>query len=298
MNLQVPHPIPYQGSKRKLSPEIASFITSQVNSLYEPFVGSGAFTLYAARYNLAQRFVIGDALEPLIELWKLMVLEPQKAVHQYNLIWRGQKEDKSYYNKIRESYNQCQDPVMLLYLIARCVKNAVRFNHKGDFTQAADKRRLGTHPDKMAKTVYEVSNLLRGKIEFYAGDFEECLAAAHKDDLVYLDPPYQGTTNGKDRRYYKQLDVNRLCHVLRGLNERDVPFILSYDGMHGDKEYGVALPDDLNVHKILIDAGRSSQATLNGKNIITREALYVTHSVSQNSMRQPIIQRQQMRLGI
>ncbi len=273
----IPHPIPYQGSKRKLCAPIASHIPSRVHTLYEPFAGSAAFSLYAAKHHIAERFVLGDVLEPLIALWKLIVSKPEYVVDRYTAIWAGQTpNDFAYYNRVREEYNQTKEPSLLLYLIVRCVKNAVRFSQTGNFTQSQDKRRTGMRPSKMREAIYGASALLKGRVEFFAGDFEQCIATATENDLIYLDPPYQGTSYGRDKRYYRQLEMPRLVKALRALNERHVPFLLSYDGLHGEKEYGLALPDDLKVQRVLLNAGRSSQATLNGKNIVTYESLYVS----------------------
>jgi DNA adenine methylase len=297
---KIPHPIPYQGSKRKLCSTIASFVGRNIHTLYEPFAGSAAFTLYAAHNNLAKRFVIGDVLEPLIELWRLIVSAPELVSDSYERIWKGQiGVHPDYYSQIRDKYNQTGDPVMLLYLIARCVKNAVRFSNSGKFTQSADKRRLGMKPDKMKQAVRGVSVLLAGRVQFIAGDFQDCLLNAESGDFVYMDPPYQGITYGRDKRYYQQLEPQRLFDALKILNQRRIPFILSYDGKQGDKEYGMVLPDELCTQRVLINAGRSSQATLNGVNAITLEALYISQHLTKYNHRQVGIEKsEQMNLGI
>ena len=62
------------------------------------------------------------------------------------------------------------------------------------------------------------------------------------------------------------------------LNEHEIPFILSYDGSCGDRTYGDRLPREI-ASRILLDVGRSSQATLNGQDHVTIESLYVSHGV-------------------
>ena len=37
---KLPHPIPYQGSKRNLAPDILRYFPEQIDVLYEPFAGS------------------------------------------------------------------------------------------------------------------------------------------------------------------------------------------------------------------------------------------------------------------
>jgi DNA adenine methylase len=279
----IPHPIPYQGSKRVLAPAIGSLFPNDVDTLYEPFSGSAAISLYAAYHNLAKRFVIGDTLPSLIALWREIIANPVSVAAEYEQVWTGQVNgDSNYFNCVRERFNQEGNPVDLLYLITRCVKNAVRFNKFGKFTQSADKRRMGMHPNKMYVAVNGASTLLKGKVEFFCGDFSETISSAGQRDLVYMDPPYQGTTYGRDKRYFTQLEREHLIRALSHLNERNVPFLLSYDGMSGDVVYGEALPDYLEAKRLLLDAGRSSQATLNGKNSMTIESLYVSQNISAN----------------
>lgn len=281
----ISHPIPYQGSKRALASQIMSFAKVEVQTLYEPFAGSAAISLYAAKHNLAKAFVIGDSLKDLIELWKLIVNQPEGTSNSYEAIWLGQENsDQNYFYRIREEYNQTRDPIMLLYLIARCVKNAVRFNQSGGFSQSADKRRKGMHPDKMRQNIMGASNLLKGRVEFFAGDFRGCINTADRKDLIYLDPPYQGTSNGRDKRYFAQLNKDDLCAVIRELNINNIPFLLSYDGLCGNKKYGSDLPEDLEMERVYLNAGRSSQSTLNGLAQNTLESLYISKVLSKDSV--------------
>ena len=46
--LKVPHPIPYQGSKRNLAPAILGYFPERVGTLIKPSAGSVALTLAAA----------------------------------------------------------------------------------------------------------------------------------------------------------------------------------------------------------------------------------------------------------
>ncbi len=277
----VPHPIPYQGSKRNLAERICGLFPKQVETLYEPFSGSAAITLFAARHGLARRFVIGDSLPELIGLWRAIIENPDKTAARYESIWRGHIEGGAdYFNQVRERFNDDRDPVDLLYLVARCVKNAVRFNRHGRFTQSADKRRLGTQPARMTEAIHGASQLLKGRAELFCGDFTATMSAAGARDLVYMDPPYHGTTYGRDKRYFAQLEREALVDGLATLNARNVPFLLSYDGMSGNVVYGEPLPTHLEMRRLLLEAGRSSQATLNGRHEVTVESLYVSENLA------------------
>jgi DNA adenine methylase len=276
---KIPHVIPYQGSKRKLAEDILSYINFDVDKLYEPFVGSGAITLACAVEQKAKRYVISDKLESLTKLWEMIVNDGDKLVSEYSILWNEQLEDPPvYYNKVRDDFNKTKSPSALLYLIARCVKNAVRFNNIGEFNQSPDHRRLGLKPEKLQIESKLISKLLKNNIEIMSGDFRECIKSATSNDLIYMDPPWQGTSGKKDSRYAHLLDIDELIEELNNLNVRDVPYMLSFDGTCGDKAYGTELPDFLNLHKVGLNAGRSSQATLLGRDDVTIESLYLSPS--------------------
>ncbi len=287
--VELPHPIPYQGSKRLLARRILSYTAGRhFRRLYEPFSGSGAITIAAAHARLADEFIIGDSLESLAALWQCILSDPALLADQYEHIWSGFQQQGSiaHYNSVRAAFNQGGDPAQLLYLLARCVKNAPRFNQDGQFNQSPDKRRLGMRPKKMRLEIYGVHSLLRNRARVVAGDFEQTIADATRDDLVYMDPPYEGTSTGTDKRYHQGMDRTRLISTLENLDRRDIPYLLSYDGQSGTKRYGDYLPSHLDAERIELHAGRSSQATLNGRNDVTIESLYVSRSLlpSENAM--------------
>lgn len=277
-----PHVIPYQGSKRKIAKDILKHIQDlDINTFYEPFAGSAALTISAAQNSLAKNFVIGDKFETIIDLHHLIINEPENAAKLYSDIWEAQLEAPyEYFLEIREKFNLDRDPVKLLYLIARCVKNAIRFNSNGMFNQSPDKRRLGTKPATMEKNIKAVSSLLKGKTELFSGDFTEITRNATANDIIYMDPPWQGTSTKKDTRYAYVLELESLLNEMELLNSKNIPFLLSFDGVCGDKSYGNELPEELNLTKIGIDAGRSSQATLLGRTDKTIESLYLSPALS------------------
>lgn len=274
----LPQPIPYQGSKRLLAPTILSLVVGRrFATLYEPFAGSAAITLAAAHLALADHFVLSDSLVPLMGIWRSVVGSPHQLADAYEQIWTEQLPNPArFYARARDEFNADGGAAKLLYLLARCVKNAPRFNRDGGFNQSADHRRLGMRPAKMRREITGASALLAGRTTISAGDFETAIALATPDDLVYLDPPYMGTSSGRDRRYHRGLDRERLIAALDGLNRRGVPFLLSYDGRCGNTVYGPPLPASLEMEQIELRAGRSSQATLLGRSDVTFESLYVS----------------------
>ncbi len=212
----------------------------------------------------------------------MIVDSPDELIQEYTCLWESQLTDpKGFYHQTRKAYNRNPTAPAFLYLVARCVKNSIRFNRQGDFNQGPDNRRLGMKPSKLAKEVRATAELLRGKISVRHGDFQDVLESATENDVVYLDPPWQGTSKKNDPRYAYLLELGKLVEELSFLNQRGVPYLLSFDGSCGDKVYGASLPPWLNLEKVALKAGRSSQATLLGRNDETVESLYLSPALVQ-----------------
>jgi DNA adenine methylase len=192
-------------------------------------------------------------------------------------LWNAQNgQERVYYDFVRDGFNKTRRPDYLLYLLARCVKAAVRYNSNGEFNQSPDNRRRGAHPDTIKKHVFGSSNLLRGKTKCLSLDYREALQNVGKHDLVYLDPPYQGVCGKRDPRYLQSVAFDAFVINLSELNDKGIGFIVSYDGRTGDKIFGKPLPSFLNLHRVEIHAGRSSQSTLLGRDDNTYESLYIS----------------------
>jgi DNA adenine methylase len=279
--MKIPHPIPYQGSKRNLAADILRFFPQKIDRLIEPFAGSAAITIASAYYFKANKFIVNDINKPLINLWDNIVNEPETIIRDYHHIWNNQLgNEEEFYYQIRDNFNQTKEPKYLLFLLAKCVKAAVRYNAEGNFNQSPDKRRKGRLPENMRYDILNVSNLLKDKVTFYSVDYEKILEMATENDLVYMDPPYQGTAKNGGFRYMEDLNHENFVISLHKLNKRNIPFILSYDGRTDNKTYGEELPKELNLHKIEIDAGRSSIATLHSRNERTYEAVYISDNLA------------------
>jgi DNA adenine methylase len=274
----LPHPVQYQGSKRNLAAHILRFLPDRVERLVEPFAGTAAISIAAAAQQSARFFLLNDLNKPLIELFKLIIENPNDIADAYTDIWSEQHYDSiGHYFEVRTKFNQTKDPQLFLYLLARCVKGAVRYNSEGLFNQSPDKRRKGTQPANMRKNIEGVSRLLKGKCEFTCLDYRQVLTQQVREhDFVYMDPPYQGVCGNKDSRYFSGIDFEDFVLALEHLNERGIAFAISYDGRLGNKTFGKVLPENLGLKRIEIEVGRSSQSTLVGREETTIESLYLS----------------------
>lgn len=284
-----PHPIQYQGSKRNLAFTILHYLPKDIDCLIEPFAGSAAISIAAAERQLAKNYWINDLNKPLSDLLQMIVESPDDIAEFYRKIWNEQHHNSlEHYYKIREDFNQTKDPRFFLYLLARCVKGSVRYNSEGLFNQSPDKRRHGTKPETMRTNILGASALLKGKTCFSAVDYKIILAQAQQNDFIYMDPPYQGVCGDRDCRYLSGINHHEFIAALEGLNSRRIRYIVSYDGRRGDKTFGETLPDFLNLTCIELNAGRSSQTTLLGRDEVTYESLYLSHSLMKNPSGKPM----------
>jgi DNA adenine methylase len=280
--MTVPQPFQYQGSKRALAPLILQYLPISTTRLVEPFCGSAALSIATAARGRAKEFWLNDFNAPLAKLLSLIVNSPKELGKFYRELWRSDHADAlEHYYQVRESFNRTQDPQLLLYLLARCVKGAVRYNGDGLFNQSPDKRRLGTQPETMQSNLNAISALLRGKTIVTSLGYENVLANVRADDVVYMDPPYQGVCGERDSRYFAGIAYDDFVAQLAVLNLKNVRYLVSYDGRLGNRSYGKPLPAKLNLTLVEIEAGRSSQATLLGRDEMTVESLYLSRALAE-----------------
>jgi DNA adenine methylase len=145
------------------------------------------------------------------------------------------------------------------------------------------------HPETMERNIVLASEILRGRTQVTCRDYREVLPKAKPSDLVYMDPPYQGVSRTHDHRYCQSIEYEAFVEALSDLNSRDVPFIVSYDGRTGAKVHGRLLPKKLSLVHIEVLAGRSTQATLLGRNHYTYESLYLSPALMDRLGRLPPI---------
>lgn len=284
MNGTTPHIVQYQGSKRNLAPQILRYIPQKFNRLIEPFAGMAAITIAVSSQNRADRYLLNDLNKPLVNILEESITNPQRLIDNYTKVWCEQLTFEGgsveHFYKVREDFNKGdQCAANMLYLLARCVKGSVRYSSSGMFNQSPDKRRMGTNPKNLARNVYMISSLLKGKTEFMSSDYREVTKNAKSGDIVYMDPPYQGVCTSRDCRYFSGIDFNEFVDCVEDLNRRGIDFIISYDGTCGDKQYGHDLPVELGLKKVMLNAGLSSQSLLLGKKETTREALYLSRNL-------------------
>lgn len=277
---EVPHPFPYQGSKRALARAVLAFLPPGTGTLVEPFAGSAAVSIAARHAGKARASAISDVNVPLMELWRRILEDPQRLADEYEGLWRASARDpKAFFFRTRDEFNRTREPALLLYLLNRIVKGAIRYSKAGHFNQSADNRRLGARPDTVRDRLLRTSATMTGTA-VRSGSYEAHLANAGPRDVVYLDPPYQGVSTSADHRYLAGLARADFEHALREANRAGVSYLVSYDAIRADGKYGEPLDTALGLTHLHLAAGRSAQSTLGGGRAVTIESLYLSPALT------------------
>lgn len=245
-------------------------------------------SLCAASGSSVSQFVIGDLHQPIATLWKAIIDSPHQLADEYERLWNEQESvGRKHFNEVRQAFNASPQPALFLYLLARCVKAAIRYNRSGEFNNTADHRRRGARPETMRDNIVRAAKAFAGRTRVRHAHYLDALQDADARDVIYLDPPYQGTSGDRDNRYVKGMSFDEFCDGLSQLVRRHLPLVISYDGRRGDKVYGQRLPASLQLRLFEVKAGRSTQETLLGRDGVTFESLYVSESLLSRIPRLP-----------
>lgn len=262
--------IKWSGSKRLQAKKIVSYFPNNINTYYEPFVGSGI----VLGYLKPKRAVINDINKSLIELWKLIQSEPDIVVELYKKDWDNlQKKGYEYFYKIRSQFNLNNSPCDLLFLSRTCVNGLIRYNRNGGFNNSFHHSRKGINPDKIKNIIYEWNKIIKD-YKFESKNYLQSTDKAMKGDFIYLDPPYFNTKN----MYFGPINYEPFIKYLQGLNKKKIKFALSFDGTRGNNSFIVKIPKNIYKKHLLIKSGNSSFLKTQNKKIeAVKESLYLNY---------------------
>ena len=262
--------IKWSGSKRSQAEKIVSYFPKNINTYYEPFLGSGAILGYLK----PERAVGSDINKPLVLLWRELQNNPQKIADDYKKKWdKLQKDGHIYFYKIRDKFNREQSPLDFLFLTRTCANGLIRYNKNGKFNNSLHHNRKGIRPDQFKKIISEWSSVVKN-YKFLNVGYTEATRSTKRNDFIYLDPPYFNTGT----RYFGTIDYENFLKYLANLNDRGLKFALSYDGKRGNQSYIVNIPKNLYKRHILIHSGNSTFNKIQNKKIETvYESLYLNY---------------------
>lgn len=226
--------VKWAGGKRQLLPILAQHIPKKFEVYFEPFLGGGAFFFHLISQNNNLNCNVSDLNSNLILSYvtirdRVEELISALGIHSKNYF----KNPKQYYYQVRESNpkNQIDKVSRLIFLNKTCFNGLYRVNSKGKFNVPLGKY---TNPNIVNReNLLAASYALQSKyISIKCQDFTKALENAQKNDFIYLDPPYQPTsdtshfTSYTDENFgYK--DQQRLLAEFEKLDSRGCKVMLS-----------------------------------------------------------------------
>ena len=216
--------IRWAGGKTWLIPLIKQLVDGlEYERFIEPFMGSASvfFALDPQRPS-----ILSDINEELVNLFEAVKEKPNLVI---SYMKRYGTDEKSYY-EVRESEptGKYTRAARFLYLNTYSFNGLYRVNRQGKFNVPYGHR----------KTVYENERLYEANkklqcAEIRCQDFFEIENDIHKNDLIFLDPPYAVENSNTEifLKYTSTLfsmnDQHRLAELIDLINEKEAYFILS-----------------------------------------------------------------------
>ncbi len=263
--------IKWMGSKRKQADEIIAQFPRQIDTYYEPFIGSGAMLYRLLSSDIkVERFRCSDLCKPLIDLWNTVMREPRLLASRYDEMWHGLKErGKQFYDEVRDRFNESGDPCDFFFLLRTCRIGLVRFNKRHQFTVPYHHGKDGLPPVPAKKLINEWHQRLRSHdVQFAVRDF--ATVRSRSGDFLYLDPPYK---TGRCRIYLGRFDHARLFDWL---GQQKGGYAMSLNGFIGKEDRRIEVPEHLFDEELLIDNGVSALRQLHGMTTPRlRDSLYL-----------------------
>ena len=242
------------GNKQKFASEIISYLPTDFETYYEPFLGSGAVLARLA----PKRAVASDAFKPLIEIWQQLHNDTDALIRWYAerhaLVEQMGKREA--YEAVKASYNASPNGADLLFLSRVCYGGVVRFRKADGYMSTPCGPHKPMSPEKFADRA-RIWAARTGNATFVHSDFEEILAQTRAGDICYLDPPY---ADSQTILYGAQaFSLARLFDVIASCKRRGVRIALSLDGTKksGSKNVALPIPEGLFEREVFVHLGRS-----------------------------------------
>lgn len=238
----------YTGGKYRILRQLLPLFPKHCGTFIDLFCGSG---VVSANYHGAEKYVLNDSNQPLIDLIRYIgnhspasvEQKVDELIQQYGLSDSMSKGYSAYgadsmgglahfnrrgYLQLRDDYNAMADgdrkTLYLYVLIIFGFNNQIRFNRHGFFNIPVGKRDFNIQMRKKLRSFSEALDQISPKIT--SRDFRQVEAGA--GDFVYADPPYLITTaTYNENGGWDQQDDEDLFDYLDDAGRKGAKFAMS-----------------------------------------------------------------------
>lgn len=245
--------INYQGGKYRLINQLLPLFPKEFNNFIDIFCGSGvvATNHYLEGYNDTEEYLLNDINKPLMELIQYIsecqieefIEEVEEIIKSYSLS-DTYTHSYDYYNadsskglssvnkegylKLRNDFNHSNHLrnhyAMFYTLIVFGFNNQIRFNRKGEFNLPVGKRDF--NKNMRIKLIDFAKVIQSDNFVISSQDFRNI--SYHKNDFIYLDPPYSiATATYNENNGWSKEDDKDLFDYMDKIDSSGAMFALS-----------------------------------------------------------------------
>ncbi|HDG1710115.1 TPA: Dam family site-specific DNA-(adenine-N6)-methyltransferase [Kluyvera ascorbata] len=198
----------WAGNKTAIMPELKKHLPAG-QRLVEPFAGSCA-VMMATDYP---HYLVADVNPDLINLYLVIRTLPNSFVADARAMFDSHNSEDSYY-KLRDEFNAEPGPyrgaLLFLYLNRHGYRGLCRYNKKGIFNVPYGNYKKPYFPENEIRAFAEKAK----RATFLCASYEETLDVSQDGDVIYCDPPYDGTFTDYHTDGFNEADQRQLVSIL------------------------------------------------------------------------------------
>ncbi|MWC59622.1 Dam family site-specific DNA-(adenine-N6)-methyltransferase [Escherichia coli] len=213
----------WAGNKTAIMSELKKHLPAGPR-LVEPFAGSCAVMMETDYPS----YLVADINPDLINLYKKVAADCESFISRARVLFEIANREVAYYN-IRQEFNYSTEitdfmkAVYFLYLNRHGYRGLCRYNKSGHFNIPYGNYKNPYFPEKEIRAFAEKAQ----RATFICASFDETLAMLKAGDVVYCDPPYDGTFSGYHTDGFTEDDQYHLASVLEHRSSEGHPVIVS-----------------------------------------------------------------------
>lgn len=211
------------GGKAWLVPELLRRIPPTFGRYFEPLAG-GAALFFTLR---PERAVLVDANADLIAMYRALRAVPEAVIEL--LARHAERHGPKHYADVVEAWNSGASPgpaaraAAYLYMNRAGFNGLWRVNRRGEYNVGFGKGELARFNTENLRLA---ARALAGA-DLRAGDYRAIVESVSAGDVVYLDPPYDGTFSAYTAVKFAKSNQVEVAYTARKLAERGARVIVS-----------------------------------------------------------------------
>lgn len=244
----------WAGNKTAIMHELLEHLPAAGLRLVEPFAGSCA-VMMATDYPA---YLIADINPDLINMYRVISSDTDKFIELARAMFGSHSLAESYY-RVREAFNYDNElgclhrAVYFLYLNRHSYRGLCRYNKSGGFNVPFGNYKGPYFPETEIRAFAEKAK----RATFICSSFDETLGMLKPGDVIYCDPPYDGTFSSYHTSGFGEDEQYHLASILERRSSQGYPVIAS----NADTSLVATLYRTFTLHRITaprsinVDAG-------------------------------------------